>query len=69
MRNFPSPHGGGAPLRCGPPHPREPAVGDLNSLALGDDVAASVGRRLGLVRLAGVAAVTLPTGASVAVRW
>ncbi|MDQ1024276.1 iron complex transport system permease protein [Streptomyces umbrinus] len=39
----------------------------LNSLALGDDVAASLGRRLGLVRLAGVAAVTLLTGASVAV--
>ncbi|MFC8661526.1 FecCD family ABC transporter permease, partial [Streptomyces sp. NPDC057199] len=31
----------------------------LNSLALGDDVAASLGRRLGLVRLAGVSAVTL----------
>ncbi|MEU9956413.1 iron ABC transporter permease [Streptomyces sp. NPDC050982] len=39
----------------------------LNSLALGDDVAASLGRRLGLVRLAGVSAVTLLTGASVAV--
>ncbi|GII57151.1 iron ABC transporter permease [Planotetraspora thailandica] len=37
----------------------------LNSLALGDDVAASLGRRLGLVRLAGVAAVTLLTGAAV----
>ncbi|MFJ6567449.1 FecCD family ABC transporter permease [Streptomyces sp. NPDC091292] len=39
----------------------------LNSLALGDDVAASLGRRLGLVRLQGVAAVVLLTGASVAV--
>ncbi|GAA4572452.1 FecCD family ABC transporter permease [Planotetraspora kaengkrachanensis] len=37
----------------------------LNSLALGDDVAASLGRRLGLVRLQGVAAVTLLTGAAV----
>ncbi|MDX2847215.1 iron ABC transporter permease [Streptomyces sp. PA03-3a] len=39
----------------------------LNSLALGDDVAASLGRRLGLVRLQGVIAVMLLTGASVAV--
>jgi len=39
----------------------------LNSLALGDDVAVSLGRRLGLVRLAGVASVTLLTGAAVAV--
>lgn len=39
----------------------------LNSLALGDDVAASLGRRLGLVRLQGVTAVMLLTGASVAV--
>ncbi|MFJ4783897.1 FecCD family ABC transporter permease [Streptomyces sp. NPDC088794] len=39
----------------------------LNSLALGDDVAASLGRRLGLVRLQGVTAVVLLTGASVAV--
>ncbi|MGI5350393.1 FecCD family ABC transporter permease [Streptomyces sp. CA-250714] len=38
----------------------------LNSLALGDDVAASLGRKLGLVRLQGVAAVTLLTGAAVA---
>ncbi|MFC9842352.1 FecCD family ABC transporter permease [Streptomyces sp. NPDC060223] len=38
----------------------------LNSLALGDDVAASLGRRLGLVRLQGVTAVMLLTGASVA---
>lgn len=39
----------------------------LNSLALGDDVAASLGRRLGLVRLQGAVAVTLLTGAAVAV--
>ncbi|MGC5532407.1 FecCD family ABC transporter permease [Streptomyces sp. SR-10] len=39
----------------------------LNSLALGDDVATSLGRRLGLVRLQGVVAVTLLTGAAVAV--
>lgn len=39
----------------------------LNSLALGEDVAASLGRRLGLVRLQGVAAITLLTGAAVAV--
>ncbi|HEV2782402.1 MAG TPA: iron chelate uptake ABC transporter family permease subunit [Actinophytocola sp.] len=39
----------------------------LNSLALGDDVAASLGRRVGLVRLRGVLAVTLLTGAAVAV--
>ncbi|MDW4908653.1 iron chelate uptake ABC transporter family permease subunit [Streptomyces sp. ADMS] len=39
----------------------------LNSMALGDDVAASLGRRPGLVRLQGVTAVTLLTGAAVAV--
>jgi iron complex transport system permease protein len=39
----------------------------LNSLALGEDVAAALGRRLGLVRVQGVAAVTLLTGAAVAV--
>lgn len=39
----------------------------LNSLALGDDVAASLGRRVGLVRLQGAVAVMLLTGASVAV--
>lgn len=39
----------------------------LNSLALGDDVATSLGRRLGLIRLQGVTAVMLLTGASVAV--
>jgi iron complex transport system permease protein len=39
----------------------------LNSLALGDDVARSLGRRLGLVRVQGVVAVTLLTGGAVAV--
>ncbi|WP_405145009.1 iron chelate uptake ABC transporter family permease subunit [Sphaerisporangium sp. NBC_01403] len=39
----------------------------LNSLALGDDVAASLGRRLGLVRFQGAIAITLLTGAAVAV--
>lgn len=39
----------------------------LNSLALGDDVAASLGRRLGLVRVQGVAAVTLLAGSAAAV--
>ncbi|WP_406317274.1 iron chelate uptake ABC transporter family permease subunit [Streptosporangium sp. NBC_01639] len=39
----------------------------LNSLALGDDVAASLGRRLGLIRLQGVVAITLLTGGAVAV--
>ncbi|MFI1396045.1 FecCD family ABC transporter permease [Streptomyces sp. NPDC020681] len=39
----------------------------LNSLALGDDVAASLGVRLGLVRIQGVLAVTLLTGGAVAV--
>jgi iron complex transport system permease protein len=39
----------------------------LNSLGLGDDVAASLGRRVGLIRLQGVLAVTLLTGAAVAV--
>ncbi|MDH2428008.1 iron chelate uptake ABC transporter family permease subunit [Sphaerisporangium sp. TRM90804] len=39
----------------------------LNSMALGDDVAASLGRRLGLVRLQGVLAVMLLTGAAVSV--
>ncbi|WP_052849670.1 FecCD family ABC transporter permease [Streptomyces avicenniae] len=37
----------------------------LNSLALGDDMAAALGRRVGLVRLAGVAAITLLTGTAV----
>lgn len=39
----------------------------LNSLALGDDVAASLGQRLGLIRLQGVIAITLLTGAAVTV--
>lgn len=39
----------------------------LNSLALGDDVAVALGRRVGLVRLQGVAAIMLLTGAAVAV--
>ncbi|UUN25180.1 iron ABC transporter permease [Streptomyces sp. FIT100] len=39
----------------------------LNSLALGDDVAKSLGLRLGLVRVQGVLAVTLLTGGAVAV--
>jgi iron complex transport system permease protein len=38
----------------------------LNSLALGEDVAAALGRRLGVIRLQGVAAVTLLTGSAVA---
>ncbi|MFF5275375.1 FecCD family ABC transporter permease [Streptomyces sp. NPDC000133] len=39
----------------------------LNSLALGDDVAASLGVQLGLTRIQGVLAVTLLTGGAVAV--
>ncbi|WP_246491802.1 FecCD family ABC transporter permease [Actinomadura alba] len=39
----------------------------LNNLSLGDDVAASLGRRPGLVRLQGLLAVTLLTGGAVAV--
>ncbi|MEV7990436.1 iron chelate uptake ABC transporter family permease subunit [Streptomyces sp. NPDC086077] len=39
----------------------------LNSLALGDDVAKSLGLRLGTVRVCGVVAVTLLTGGAVAV--
>jgi iron complex transport system permease protein len=38
----------------------------LNSLALGEDVAASLGRRLGRVRFQGVIAIMLMTGAAVA---
>jgi iron-siderophore transport system permease protein len=38
----------------------------LNSLALGEEVAASFGRRVALVRLRGAAAITLLTGAAVA---
>ncbi|MFJ4686581.1 FecCD family ABC transporter permease [Streptomyces sp. NPDC091377] len=39
----------------------------LNSLALGDDVAKSLGLRIGLIRVQGVIAVTLLTGGAVAV--
>jgi iron-siderophore transport system permease protein len=39
----------------------------LNSMALGDDTATALGRRLGLVRAQGVVAVTLLTGSAVAV--
>jgi iron complex transport system permease protein len=39
----------------------------LNSLALGDDVAVGLGRRVGAVRLRGVLAVTLLAGTAVAV--
>ncbi|MGW5720134.1 FecCD family ABC transporter permease [Amycolatopsis sp. NPDC003865] len=39
----------------------------LNSLALGDDVAIALGRRLGPLRLRGALAITLLTGAAVAV--
>jgi iron complex transport system permease protein len=39
----------------------------LNSLALGDDVATSLGRRLGLIRLQGGLAITLLAGSAVAV--
>jgi iron complex transport system permease protein len=39
----------------------------LNSLALGEDVATALGRRLGLVRLQGVTAIMLLTGGAVAV--
>jgi iron complex transport system permease protein len=39
----------------------------LNSMALGDDTAKALGRRLGLVRIQGVVAVTLLAGSAVAV--
>jgi iron complex transport system permease protein len=39
----------------------------LNSLALGEDVATSLGRKVGLVRLRGGVAITLLTGSAVAV--
>ncbi|HEX2133953.1 MAG TPA: iron chelate uptake ABC transporter family permease subunit [Actinophytocola sp.] len=39
----------------------------LNSMSLGDDVAVALGRRVGLVRVQGVVAITLLTGAAVAV--
>ncbi|MFE5500948.1 FecCD family ABC transporter permease [Amycolatopsis japonica] len=38
----------------------------MNTLALGDDVAVALGRRVGRTRLLGVAAITLLTGAAVA---
>jgi iron complex transport system permease protein len=38
----------------------------MNSLSLGEDVAVSLGRNVGLVRLQGVATITLLTGAAVA---
>lgn len=43
------------------------SAGSLNSLALGDDLATALGRRVGLVRLQGAVAITLLTGAAVAV--
>lgn len=43
------------------------SAGALNSMALGDDVATALGRRVGLVRLQGAVAITLLTGAAVAV--
>ncbi|TMR94529.1 FecCD family ABC transporter permease [Nonomuraea basaltis] len=49
--------GAGLAFACGP---------GLNSLALGDDVARGLGRRVGLVRLEGAAAVMLLTGSAVA---
>ncbi|HEX6357857.1 FecCD family ABC transporter permease [Actinophytocola sp.] len=39
----------------------------LNSLALGDDVAKSLGRRVAITRVQGAAAITMLTGAAVAV--
>ncbi|SPT51411.1 FecCD family ABC transporter permease [Actinomadura madurae] len=39
----------------------------VNSLALGEDVAASLGRRTGLIRIQGMVAIMLLTGATVAV--
>jgi iron complex transport system permease protein len=39
----------------------------LNSLALGEEVATSLGRKVGLVRLRGAVAITLLTGSAVAV--
>ena len=39
----------------------------LNSMALGDDMATALGRRVGLVRLQGAVAITLLTGSAVAV--
>ncbi|MCT2586399.1 FecCD family ABC transporter permease [Actinophytocola gossypii] len=42
-------------------------AGALNSLSLGDDVAVALGRRVRLVRVQGVVAITLLTGVAVAV--
>jgi iron complex transport system permease protein len=43
------------------------SASSLNGMALGDDVAKALGHRVGLVRLQGAVAVTLLTGAAVAV--
>ncbi len=43
------------------------SAGALNSMALGDDVATALGRRVALTRLQGAVAITLLTGAAVAV--
>jgi iron complex transport system permease protein len=43
------------------------SASSLNSMALGDDVAKALGRRVGLVRLRGALAITLLTGSAVAV--
>jgi iron complex transport system permease protein len=43
------------------------SASSLNSMALGDDVAKALGRRVGLVRLQGALAITLLTGSAVAV--
>ncbi|OLF19075.1 iron ABC transporter permease [Actinophytocola xanthii] len=43
------------------------SAGALNSIALGDEVAVALGRRIGLVRAQGVVTITLLTGAAVAV--
>jgi iron complex transport system permease protein len=42
-------------------------AGALNSMSLGDDVAVALGRRVRLVRMQGVVAITLLTGVAVAV--
>lgn len=43
------------------------SASSLNSMALGDDVAKALGRRVGLVRLQGALAIALLTGSAVAV--
>ncbi len=50
--------GGALALACGP---------GLNALALGDDVARTLGQRVGVVRLLAAAAVVLLVGAATAV--